>query len=74
MRLSVRTIKGRLGFTGTPLTSAVVPFTLLGKRRGVKLVIGCAGILWGTSATCFAAVKNYQGAFACRFFIGLGGE
>jgi len=51
----------------------VVPFTLLGKRRGVKLVIGCAGILWGASATCFAAVQNYKGAFACRFFIGLGG-
>jgi MFS family permease len=51
----------------------VIPFTLLGKRRGVKLVIGVAGIIWGTSATCFAAVKNYNGAFACRFFIGFGG-
>ena len=51
----------------------MVPFTLLGKRRGVKLVIGCAGILWGAAATCFAAVSNYNGAFACRFFVGLGG-
>lgn len=52
---------------------SVIPFTLLGKRRGVKLVIGVAGIVWGTAATCFAAVQNYNGAFACRFFIGFGG-
>jgi len=52
----------------------VVPFTLLGKRTKVNLVIGIAGIVWGTAATCFAAVQNYPGAFACRFFVGLGGE
>jgi len=31
-----------------------------------------AGIFWGTAATCFAAVNSFPGAFACRFFVGLG--
>lgn len=53
---------------------AVVPFALLGKRRGVRLVIGIAALVWGSAATCFAAVQNYPGAFACRFFIGFGGK
>lgn len=52
----------------------VVPFALLGKRKGVRLVIGIAALVWGTAATCFAAVHNYPGAFACRFFVGLGGK
>lgn len=38
----------------------------------VAVLTGCA-LLWGIAATCFAGVQNYSGAFACRFFIGLGG-
>ena len=53
--------------------NAVVPFALLGKRRGVRPVIGIAALAWGAAATCFGAVQNYQGAFACRFFVGFGG-
>lgn len=53
--------------------NAVVPFALLGKRRGVRPVIGIAALVWGAAATCFGAVQNYQGAFACRFFVGFGG-
>jgi MFS family permease len=58
---------------GHGTNDAVVPFALLGKRRGVRLVIGIAALVWGSAATCFAAVQNYPGAFACRFFIGFGG-
>lgn len=38
-----------------------------------KLLTICA-ICWGISATCFAAVQNFSGAYACRFLIGFGGE
>lgn len=37
----------------------------------VSVLTLCA-LLWGIAATCFASVQNYSGAFACRFFIGLG--
>jgi hypothetical protein len=39
----------------------------------VSVLTFCA-LLWGVAATCFAGVQNYSGAFACRFFIGLGGK
>ena len=53
---------------------SVVPFTILGKRTRVTKVIAIAGMVWGTAATCFAAAQSYPGAFAARFFVGLGGE
>jgi MFS family permease len=50
----------------------VVPFALLGKRtRMAKLLATCA-LVWGIAATCFAAVQNFGGAYACRFIIGVG--
>lgn len=52
---------------------AVVPFALLGKRTRMVSVLTFCALLWGIAATCFAGVQNYSGAFACRFFIGLGG-
>jgi MFS family permease len=51
----------------------VVPFALLGKRTRMVSVLTFCALLWGIAATCFAGVQNYSGAFACRFFIGLGG-
>jgi hypothetical protein len=39
----------------------------------VSVLTFCA-LLWGIAATAFAGVQNYSGAFACRFFIGLGGK
>jgi len=36
-----------------------------------KVLTGCA-LGWGIAATCFAAVQDFPGSFACRFFIGLG--
>ena len=53
---------------------AVVPFALLGKRTRMVSVLTFCALLWGIAATCFAGVQNYSGAFACRFFIGLGGK
>lgn len=52
---------------------SVVPFALLGKRTRMVSVLTFCALLWGIAATCFAGVQNYSGAFACRFFIGLGG-
>jgi MFS family permease len=52
---------------------AVVPFALLGKRTRMVSVLTCCALVWGIAATCFAGVQNYSGAFACRFFVGLGG-
>lgn len=39
----------------------------------VWVLTGCA-LLWGIAATAFAGAQSYAGAFACRFFIGLGGQ
>jgi MFS family permease len=38
----------------------------------VSVLTFCA-LLWGISATSFAAVQNYSGAFVCRILIGFGG-
>ena len=37
----------------------------------ISVLTFCA-LLWGIAATSFAGVHNYAGAYACRFFIGLG--
>ncbi|THY80573.1 hypothetical protein D6C93_09850 [Aureobasidium pullulans] len=50
----------------------MVPFALLGKRTRMVSVLTLCALLWGIAATCFAGAQNYSGAFACRFFIGLG--
>ena len=52
----------------------MVPFALLGKRTRMVSVLTLCALLWGIAATAFAGVQNYAGAFACRFFIGLGGK
>ena len=50
----------------------MIPFALLGKRTSVTKVISIAGIYWGLASTCFAAVQNFPGAYACRFMVGIG--
>ncbi|TIA58898.1 hypothetical protein D6C77_05190 [Aureobasidium pullulans] len=50
----------------------MVPFALLGKRTRMVSVLTLCALLWGIAATCFAGAQNYSGAFACRFFVGLG--
>ena len=56
------------------LTFTVVPLALLGKRTRMAKVLSICAIGWGIAATCFAAVTNFPGAFACRFLVGLGGR
>lgn len=50
----------------------VVPFALIAKRTKMKNFMTIGAIIWGVAATCFAAVTNFSGAYACRFIIGLG--
>jgi hypothetical protein len=39
----------------------------------MAMVLSICAIFWGVAATSFAAVTNFPGSFACRFFVGLGG-
>ncbi|WVR09349.1 hypothetical protein IAU60_006415 [Kwoniella sp. DSM 27419] len=50
----------------------MVPFALLGKRTRMGKTLAVAACFWGIAATCFAAVNNFGGSYACRFLIGLG--
>ncbi|RSH80868.1 hypothetical protein EHS25_007037 [Saitozyma podzolica] len=50
----------------------MVPLALLGKRTRMAMVLSICAIFWGIAATSFAAVTNFPGSFACRFFVGLG--
>ena len=52
---------------------AVVPIALFAKRTRMAKVMTICAIGWGIAATASAAVTNFAGAFACRFFVGLGG-
>lgn len=52
----------------------VVPLALLGKRTRMAKLLAICALCWGIAATCFAAVRNFSGAYACRFIIGLGGK
>ncbi|KAJ5233001.1 hypothetical protein N7468_005957 [Penicillium chermesinum] len=46
-------------------TNRLLQLWPLGKYSGACIVI------WGLTLSCFAAVKNYQGAIAIRFFLGV---
>ncbi|WWC85700.1 uncharacterized protein L201_000566 [Kwoniella dendrophila CBS 6074] len=50
----------------------MVPLALLGKRYRMGKNLALAAVFWGIAATCFSAVQNFPGAYACRFFVGLG--
>ncbi|KIR55946.1 high-affinity nicotinic acid transporter [Cryptococcus gattii Ru294] len=50
----------------------MVPLALLGKRTRMAKLLAICALCWGIAATCFAAVRNFSGAYACRFIIGLG--
>lgn len=52
----------------------MVPIALFAKRTRMALVMCVCAILWGVAATASAAITKFQGAFACRFFVGLGGQ
>lgn len=51
-----------------------MPLALIAKRTRMGKMLGLCACFWGIAATAFAAVRNFEGAFACRFLIGLGGQ
>lgn len=63
-----------LSFSQLTNFPTVVPLALLGKRTRMAKLLAICALCWGIAATCFAAVRNFSGAYACRFIIGLGGK
>lgn len=53
------------------MLAGLYPMSLLLQRFRVGHVLGPLIILWGAIAMCTAAVTNWQGLYAQRFFLGL---
>ncbi|KAJ5675239.1 MFS transporter [Penicillium maclennaniae] len=47
------------------------PATFIAQKYNIRLVAGGICAIWGVCMTCTAAVFNYRGLYAQRFFLGL---